>query len=128
MILTHKQHLVAAVLACALAVTSAYAQKPAAGEPPTPGFNNKIPEQILTPNTVQTRIGTLNFVDGVSTAETTQQVYDHLDFIRGVEVFLNFIPAASLEALRLGNASQGATKSNQAVIFDQLLAVRAGLR
>lgn len=90
-------------------------------EPPTPGYNNKIPEKILTPDTVQTRIGTLNFVDGVPTAETTQTVYDNLDFLRGVEVFLNFIPAASIEAMRLGNAERGATKSNQAVIFDQLL-------
>ena len=75
----------------------------------------------MTPDTVETRIGTLNFVDGVPTAETTQKVYDNLDFLRGVEVFLNFIPAASLEAMRLGNAEMGATKSNQAVIFDQLL-------
>ena len=121
MILTHKQHLVAAALAGAVAVTPVYAQEQSAGEPPTPGFNNRIPEQILTPNTVQTRIGTLDFVDGVPTAETTQRVYDHLDFIRGIEVFLNFIPAASLESFRVGMASQGATKSNQALIFDQLL-------
>src|SRR6266508_2828825 len=85
------------------------------------GIQQQDPEQILTPNTVQTRIGTLNFVDGVPTAETTRMVYDHLDFLRGVEVFLNFIPAASLEAIRLGNVSLGAKSSNQAVIFDQLL-------
>jgi hypothetical protein len=88
---------------------------------PTPGFNNTIPEQILTPNTVETRIGTLDFVDGVPTAETTRRVYDHLDFLRGVEVFLNFIPAASLEAIRQGSIEIGAKRSNQAVVFDQLL-------
>ena len=60
-------------------------------------------------------------MDGVPTGETTQKVYDHLDFVRGMEVFLNFIPAASIEAMRLGNAEMGATKSNQAVIMDQLL-------
>ena len=87
----------------------------------TPGFNNKIPEQILTPDTVQTRIGTLNFVDGVPTAETTQTVYDNLDFLRGVEVFLNFIPAASIESMRRGLIEAGASKSNQAVIFDNLM-------
>jgi hypothetical protein len=54
----------------------------------------------------------------VPTAETTQKVYDHLDFLRGVEVFINFIPAASLEAIRPGNAKLG-VKSNQAVIFDR---------
>jgi hypothetical protein len=90
-------------------------------EKPTPGFNNKIPEKIMTPDTVETRIGTLKFIDGVPTAETTQKVYDNLDFLRGVEVFLNFIPATSMEGLRLGNVERGATKSNQAVIYDQLL-------
>ncbi len=29
-------------------------------------------------------------------------VYDNLDFLRGVEVFLNFIPATSIEAIRRG--------------------------
>src|SRR5437879_11172940 len=123
MIQRHKRGLIAAAVAGTTALTSAYAQTPAAapGGPPTPGFRTKIPEQILTPNTVETRIGTLNFVDGVPTVETTQRVYDHLDFLRGVEVFLNFIPAASIEAFRLGHAAIGATKSNQVVIFDQLL-------
>lgn len=87
---------------------------------PTPGFNQKIPEKIMTPDTVESRIGTLKFVDGVPTLETTRTLYDNLDFLRGVEVFLNFIPMASVEALRLGNVGLGATKSHQAVITDQL--------
>lgn len=119
--LVRKLDLMAAVLLGTLVVTGAQAQKPSARESATPGFNNKIPQTILTPNKVETRIGTLNFVDGVPTVETTQKVYDNLDFLRGVEVFLNFIPAASLESLRLGNVSQGATKSNQGVILDNLL-------
>ena len=116
-----KHNLVAVVLIGALTLTSAHAQTPAAGGPPTPGFNNKIPEQILTPDTVETRLGTLKFVDGVPTTETTQKVYENLDFLRGVEVFLNFIPATSLEGIRLGHVGMGATKSNQAIIFDQLM-------
>jgi hypothetical protein len=116
-----KHNLVAVVLIGALTLTSAHAQTPAAGGPPTPGFNNKIPEQILTPDTVETRLGTLKFVDGVPTTETTQKVYENLDFLRGVEVFLNFIPAASLEGMRLGHVEMGATKSNQAIILDQLM-------
>ena len=87
----------------------------------TAGFNNKIPDKVMTPDTVQSRIGTLKLVDGVPTVETTKALYDHLDFMRGVEVFLNFIPATSMEALRRGNVDRGATKSNQAVIFDQLM-------
>ena len=60
----------------------------------TPGFNNEIPEKILTPDKVETRLGTFEFVDGVPTVETTQKLYDNLDHMRGVEVFLNFIPAS----------------------------------
>ena len=116
-----KYRFIAAALIATLTITCANAQVPEPGVDPTPGFNNKIPDKILTPDTVDSRIGTLNFVDGVPTPETTRMVYDNLDFLRGVEVFLNFIPAASIEAFRLGNAELGASKSNQAVIFDQLL-------
>ena len=67
-------------------------------------------------------IGTLNFVDGVPTAETTQKIYDNLDFTRGVEVFLNFVPAASLEAMRLGrHRVRGHASPTRSVIFDQLM-------
>ena len=87
----------------------------------TPGFNNKIPEVIMTPDTVETPIGTLKFFDGMPDAATVEKVYDSLDFMRGVEVFLNFIPATSIEGMRLGMAELGATKSNQCVIFDELM-------
>jgi hypothetical protein len=109
-----KPYVITVAVACALVISSSYAQEK------TPGFNQKIPEQIMTPNTVETRIGALNFVDGVPTPETTQKVYDNLDFLRGTEVFLNFIPATSMEGMRLGNANRGATKTNHAVITDQL--------
>jgi hypothetical protein len=88
---------------------------------PTPNYNTDIPAEITTPDAVQTRIGTLTFVDGVPTPETTRLAYDHLDFLRGVEVFLNFIPAASMEAMRRGNAERGAKASHQVVILDQLM-------
>ena len=39
------------------ASTAVFAEK-------TPGYNNKIPDTILTPDTVETRIGTLKFFDG----------------------------------------------------------------
>ncbi len=87
----------------------------------TPGFNNEIPEKILTPDKVETRLGTFEFVDGVPTVDTTQKLYDNLDHMRGVEVFLNFIPAASLEGLRLGAIETGARKVNQAILFNDLM-------
>lgn len=87
----------------------------------TPGYNHKIPQQIMTPDTVETRIGTLNFFDGFPTKETTQKVYDNLDFMRGVETFLNFIPAASIEGMRQGMAGLGAVSSSHVVMMEQLL-------
>ena len=81
----------------------------------TPGYNNKIPDSIMTPDTVETVIGTLKFFDGMPDVATVQKAYDNLDFIRGVEVFLNFFPATSIEGMRLGMAEVGATKSTQCV-------------
>jgi hypothetical protein len=109
-----KTKIIAVALAGALTITIASAEEK------TPGFNQKIPEKIMTPDKVESRLGELNFVDGVPTGETTQKLYDNLDYLRGVQVFLNFIPATSMEALRLGNADRGATKTNQIVILDQL--------
>ena len=103
------------VLAAALMTPTALAQEP------TPGYNNKIPESIMTPDKVETRIGTLEFFDGIPTKKTAELCYDNLDFLRGVETFLNGLPATSLEGLRLGEADLGVRNSNQVLIFDQLM-------
>ncbi len=87
----------------------------------TPGFNNKIPEQIMTPDIVKTRIGDLKFYDGMPDKATLAKVYDNLDFIRGIDVFLNFVPATSIEGIRLGTVSTGADSSNKVLIFDDLM-------
>ena len=88
---------------------------------PTPGYNNKIPESILTPNDIQTRAGTLKYFDGIPTPETAQALYNHLDYIRGVEAFLNGMPAASLEAIRRSQTVNGDVNSYQVRIFDEEL-------
>lgn len=87
----------------------------------TPVFNHPIPAEIMTPDSVQTRIGNLEFFDGFPTAATTGAVYDNLDFLRGVEVFLNFVPMASLEGLRRGLTGMGLTSPNTVMIFDELM-------
>src|SRR5574339_913316 len=61
-----------------------------------------IPPSITTPDRVETRLGTLNFFDGLPDEATVQKVYDNLDFQRGVQAFLTAIPAASLYAMRTG--------------------------
>ena len=43
----------------ALALIALLAEVSWAQEKPTPGFNTKIPESVLTPDTVETKLGTL---------------------------------------------------------------------
>ena len=84
-------------------------------------YKTDVPDYVLTPNKVETRIGTLEFFDGIPTEKTAEMVYDNLDFIRGVESFLQGIPATSMEGLRVGMESIGAYNSNQVPIFDNLM-------
>ena len=93
----------------------------ASDKKPTTGFNEKIPTEIMTPSKVETRIGELNFYDGIPTEDTLKKVYDNLDFIRGVDVFLNFIPATSVEGIRLGMKSVGVDHYNEVLVFDNLM-------
>ena len=66
-----------------------------AAEDKTLGYNHDIPKEVLTPDSVETRLGTLRFFDGMSDAETVAKVYDNLDLLRGIETFLNGTPATS---------------------------------
>lgn len=59
------------------------------------------------PDRVQTPLGTFDFFDGVPRPDTIRSLYDGLDFLRGVEVFLNAVPGASLVAMRQGFRSVG---------------------
>lgn len=88
---------------------------------PTPGYNYKIPESIMTPDKVETSIGELDFYDGLPSKETSEKVFDYLDTARGVQVFLSAIPMASIEAMRLANVEMGVTSSNNVLIFDDLM-------
>lgn len=85
------------------------------------GYNTPIPGDILTPDTVETRMGTLRFDDGRPTPETSELMWDTLDFMRGVEVFLNFIPATSIEGIRRGHVEMGVESSNQVMVFNKLM-------
>lgn len=64
-------------------------------------MTTKIPREITTSNSVKTRIGTLRFFDGMPDKSTVEKCYDNLDFLRGVEVFLNAMPGASVFAYRI---------------------------
>lgn len=89
-----------------------------------PSMASAIPAEITTPDTVHTRIGRLTFKDGLPDPATVDKVYDNLDFLRGVETFLNGIPAASMAALRQGLRELGAVDGTIG-IFENLMDARS---
>jgi hypothetical protein len=70
---------------------------------------------------VETRIGTLKFFDSFPDDATVQKVYNNLDFMRGVQAFLDAMPGASTEAVRVGFASQGADNNQTVLMMENLM-------
>jgi hypothetical protein len=80
----------------------------------------EVPSSIVTPDKVETRIGTLEFKDGAPSVETAEKVYDTLDFTRALNVFNNSFRGASAYAIRQGFLSIGA-EDNSVVIYSELM-------
>lgn len=78
-------------------------------------------DAISIPDKVETAIGTLEFFDGVPTDATVATVYDNLDRMRGMEVFLDNVGAVSMYSVRKGLADAGAEGANRIALFEQLL-------
>jgi hypothetical protein len=102
-----------ATLGCALCAMNAVAEAP-----PKMKMTTEIPEGITTPDVVETRIGTLKFFDGFPDDATTDKVYEHLLFTRGIDAFLTAMPGASAEALRQGWVGQGADNHTVLIMED----------
>ncbi len=79
-----------------------------------------VPPSITTPDSVQSRLGSLEFTDGAPTAETAERLYDNLDFMRGVEAFLSSYQGASTYAIRRGFLDVG-VKDSQILMFGELM-------
>lgn len=61
-----------------------------------------IPPEITTPDKVETRLGTLNFKNGMPDQATQDKLWDNLDFSRAVNLYLNALPAVNMYAVRKG--------------------------
>ena len=103
----------AGLLAIGLAVTLR-------AEPPTMKMTTEIPPGIATPDTIETSLGTLKLFDGVPDQATAQRVYDSLDFQRGVQVYLDSIPIASMHGMRKGILEFGPPNTT-ALLFESLM-------
>jgi hypothetical protein len=66
---------------------------------------------LSTPGRVDSPFGALDFFDGLPLPETVAKAYDALDLMRGIEVFLNAVPGASLVAMRRGLRSAGVSSA-----------------
>jgi hypothetical protein len=75
---------------------------------------------IGTPEQVDSRLGALEYVDGVPSRATSELVSDHLDFHHALNVFLNGFPGASTQALVNGLHSVG-VEDNSILIFSELM-------
>ena len=106
-----------------VAIVLTFAALPAFAQtaPPKMKMTTDIPAAITTPDTVETRLGTLKFSDGFPDDATVAKVYDNLDFERGVQAFLNAMPGASVYALREGFRSEGATDNQTVLITESLM-------
>jgi hypothetical protein len=62
---------------------------------------------LSSPDRVESPFGGMDFFDGVPSPDTVTAIYDALDLMRGIEVFLNSVPGASLVAMRRGLRSAG---------------------
>ncbi len=78
-------------------------------------------QAISIPDKVETSIGTLEFFDGVPTDATVSTVYDNLDRMRGMEVFLDNVGAVSISSVCKGLAGAGADAANRVAIFEKLM-------
>lgn len=77
-------------------------------------------QSLSAPDRIETRIGTLEFKDGVPTAETAEKVYDTLAFTRALNVYNNSFRGASALGLVKGMQSLGA-ESGDIIIFSELM-------
>jgi hypothetical protein len=112
-----KRRFISAALACAIAVTifTGGATQPAHAQA-TAG----IPPSITTPDKVETRIGTLDFKDGLPSKTTLDKVYDNLDFTYAYRAFMDNLRGVSIYAARKGLMSLGA-KENEVIVFEELM-------
>ncbi len=107
--LVDKPFLGAIIIALALPGAIAHAQ-----------VSTETVKSLGAPDKIETNLGTLEFKDGVPTAESAQKVYDTLDFTRALNVYNNSFRGASALAIVKGFEGIGA-KPGDVVIFSELM-------
>jgi hypothetical protein len=114
--ITKRDLLRSAALAALIAACTALALPRLATAQPAP----MISPAISTPDKVETRIGTLDFKDGLPSKATLDKVYDNLDFTYAYRAFMDNLRGVSIHALRKGMMNIG-MKENDVLVYSELM-------
>ena len=83
-------------------------------------MTTEIPASIVTPDRVETRLGTLRFFNGFPDDATVQILYDNLDFQRAVQAYLQGLAAIQVRGFRMGLLQCGPA-NRTVVVWEQLM-------
>lgn len=83
-----------------------------------------IPAAISTPDQVNSRIGRLEFRDGMPSAATVARVYEQIDFTHAYNAFVNTMQGVNFEAIHRGFLAAG-VKDNEILVFSRLMDARS---
>lgn len=100
-----------AICLAAVVGTAASAQQ-------APEFAADVPDSIIVPDSFETRLGTLEYSDGLPTEETAALAYDTMNLARGITAFTDGMPAASTYAMCRGLADAGAGPGSFGIFQD----------
>ncbi|MBX3388393.1 MAG: DUF1254 domain-containing protein [Phycisphaeraceae bacterium] len=79
-----------------------------------------IPQSLVTPDKVETSIGTFEFKDGIPSKSSADSAYDALDRSHAVRAFLDTMCGVSIQAAAKGLRDAG-VKDNEVMIFSDLM-------
>ncbi|MFO0946714.1 MAG: DUF1254 domain-containing protein [Planctomycetota bacterium] len=80
----------------------------------------QLPPEITTPAKVDTRLGTLEFKDGMPNKETLDKVYDNLFFKHAFDAFVNAMQGVNAAAIHKGFLDAG-VKDNEILVYSKLM-------
>ena len=83
-----------------------------------------VPAEVTTASVVDSALGNLEFTDGYPSVETAAKLRDHLDYLHGVEAFMNSIQGVSTYAIREGFMDAG-VMDGDILIFSELMDSRS---
>ena len=79
------------------------------------------PENITTPDTLDSPLGKLTFTDGAPSDNTVQKAYDHLDRTLAFNAYINGYQLVSLQAMHKGLLGAGVEDNGGVLLFSSLM-------